>query len=365
MGESRMQPTSGLNDSVLSGDMAATLSAAISGDSGAFEALTEPYRRELLTHCYRILGSPQDAEDLVQETLLRAWRRLKTYEGRAPFRAWLYKIATNACFDVLAGRPRRSLPPALFPPADSRTSIPAPISEPIWLEPFPDEFLAPPDSTPEARFEARESISLSFLAALQTLPPRQRCVLILSDVLDWHAAELADMLGTSISSVNSLLHRARTNIKKAYPAKHSDVLPATAIDPMTSALLDRYMHAWESANVDEIISLLIEDTTFAMPPVPFWLQGKGAIQGFISTTLLEGEARGRWYLRPIRANGGPGFAWYRKDDADQSYQAYAIQLLSIEGGRVTEITTFVDRSLFRLFKMPLKVSIGAERLHKT
>jgi RNA polymerase sigma-70 factor (ECF subfamily) len=181
------------------------LPAALAGDPAAFEALTEPYRRELLAHCYRILGSLEDAEDLLQETLLRAWKRLDTYEGRASLRAWLYKIATNACLDALDRRPRRGLPPGWYPQTQSTAPFPAPVTEPVWLEPFPDELLGPAEATPEARIESRESISLSFLVALQALSPRQRCVLILRDVLDWRAEELADMLGASLSSVNSLL----------------------------------------------------------------------------------------------------------------------------------------------------------------
>ena len=215
------------------------LPAALAGDPAAFESLTEPYRRELLAHCYRIMGSLEDAEDLVQETYLRAWKRLNTYEGRASLRAWLYKIATNACLDALARRPRRGLPPGLYPPADPHAPIPAPMTEPVWLEPFPDELLAPADAAPEARIESRESISLSFLAALQNLSPRQRCVLILSDVLDWHAGELADMLGASLSSVNSLLHRARLTLRRAYPAHHEESSAGLPTDPLTRALLER------------------------------------------------------------------------------------------------------------------------------
>ena len=328
------------------------LPAALAGDPAAFESLTEPYRRELLAHCYRIMGSLEDAEDLVQETLLRAWKRLNTYEGRASIRAWLYKIATNACLDALARRPRRGLPPGLYPQAKPNALIPAPVMEPVWLEPFPDELLAPVEATPEARMESRESILLSFLAALQALSPRQRCVLILSDVLDWHADELADMLGASLSSVNSLLHRARLTLKKfhlAHPEQAATNLPT---DALTRALLERYLHAWESAEVDEIISLLIEDTTFAMPPLPLWLRGRAAIRSFISTTILDGEARGRWRLLPLRANGGPGFAWYRKDGQKPVYQAYAIQVLMLNGERIRAITTFIQPGLFRFFNLP-------------
>ncbi len=197
-------------------DLASSLAAARLGDTGAFASLAEPHRRELLSHCYRMLGSPQDAEDLVQETYLRAWRRLETYQGRASFRAWLYKIATNACLDYLDRRPRRILPQQKNAIADLSGPFPPPVTEPIWIEPFPDEMLAPVEANPEARYESRESISLAFLVALQVLAPRQRCALILGDVLDWTAAEIADVLGVSVSAVNSLLHHARTTLKQHY-----------------------------------------------------------------------------------------------------------------------------------------------------
>jgi RNA polymerase sigma-70 factor (ECF subfamily) len=176
--------------------------------------------------------------------------------------------------------------------------------------------------------------------------------LILSDVLDWHASELADMLGASLSSVNSLLHRARLTLRKAYPARHAQTSASLPADPLTRALLERYLHAWESADVEEIISLLVEDTTFAMPPLPLWLRGRSAIRSFISAAILNGAARGRWRLLPLRANGEPGFAWYQKNDDRPGYQAYAIQTLSLNGERISAITTFLQPALFRFFNLP-------------
>ncbi len=333
------------------------LAAALAGDAGAFEHLTEPYRRELMAHCYRILGSTQDAEDLVQETLLRAWRRLKTYEGRASLRSWLYKIATNACLDALAHRPRRSLPPTLYPKAESGKTNLKPVTEPIWLEPFPDELLAPDDtfSAPEARYERMESISLSFLAALQLLPPRQRCVLILCDVLDWHAEELAELLGTSLASVNSLLQRARTTMRKNYTAWPRGAARTGPIDQATRTLLDRYLRAWESGDVGEIVALLRKDAVFSMPPLPLWVQGRAAIRNFIASSILDGEAKGRWRLVSIRSNGSPGFAWYQRDEASSKYRAFAIQVLEVGAGRVSTITTFVEPGHFRFFDLPAEL----------
>jgi RNA polymerase sigma-70 factor (ECF subfamily) len=190
----------------------ARLAAARAGDQHEFGGLTEPYRRELQLHCYRILGSLQDAEDTVQETMLRAWRKLNTFEGRASLRAWLYRIATNACFDALAKRPRRVLPVSAQPAADPRAPMSPPLTEPIWLEPYPDDLIAEPEAGPEARYTARESVALAFIAALQSLPPRQRAVLILRDVLDWQASEVAQTLDLTVSAANSALHRARVTL---------------------------------------------------------------------------------------------------------------------------------------------------------
>src|SRR5512135_253769 len=206
--------------------VAGHLAAARAGDQREFSRLTEPYRHELQLHCYRILGSLQDAEDIVQETLLRAWRRLETYEGRAPLRAWLYKIATNACFDALNKRPRRVLPTAQYAPADPRQPFAPPVAEPIWLEPYPDDLIAEPEAGPEARYSLRESVSLAFLAALQSLPARQRAALILCDVLDWHASEVSELLEITVSAVNSALHRARVTMQQQYHARGRDTLAA-------------------------------------------------------------------------------------------------------------------------------------------
>src|SRR5512135_202519 len=221
--------------------VATHLAAARTGDQREFSRLTEPYRHELQLHCYRILGSLQDAEDIVQETLLRAWRRLDTYEERAPLRAWLYKIATNACFDALGKRPRRVLPTTHYAPADPRQPFAPPITDPIWLEPYPDDLIAEPEAGPEARYSLHESVSLAFLAALQSLPPRQRAVLILCDVLDWHASEAAQLLEITVPAVNSALHRARVTMRKNYHTRGREGLPASLSDQTLRPLLERYV----------------------------------------------------------------------------------------------------------------------------
>jgi RNA polymerase sigma-70 factor (ECF subfamily) len=241
-----------------------------------------------------MLGSLEDAEDQVQETFLRAWRRLQTYEGRASFRTWLYKIATNACLDALKRRPRRSLPLEVVTSGIPPDSLPLPVTEPVWIEPFPDEWLAPASSDPEARYDAYESIRLAFLVALQVLPPRQRAVLILRDVLNWSMSEIADSLGTSVSSATSLIHRTRVTMEQRNVTNRQETIRMGIPDAQTRELLNRYLQAWETADVEGIISLLADEVTFPMPPLPVRIQGKSAIHSLISGTLLSGEAQNRW-----------------------------------------------------------------------
>ncbi len=334
------------------------LAAARAGNREAFAQLAEPYRRELRTHCYRMLGSLQDAEDSVQETLLRAWQRLNTFQGRAPFRAWLYKIATNLCLDTLALRQRRGLPPSKYPDADPRVPLTPPPPEPDWLEPFPDELVADQDAGPEARYTARESITFAFLTALQLLPPRQRAILILRDVLDWHAEETAELLDLTVSSVNSALYRARTTLAKHYRKLVQESPPTATSDETTRALLDRYVRAWETADIDGLILLLKEDASFPMPPSPSWYRGRAAIRAFILANILDGDARGRWRLLPTRANGSPAFAWYRQDSQGK-FVAFAIQVLTVEKGLISDVTTFPLPILFPFFRMSPEISFAS------
>jgi len=335
-----------------SNDIASSLAAARGGDPQSFSILTEPYRHELITHCYRMLGSIEDAEDLVQETFLRAWRRLETYEGRASFRAWLYKIATNACLDALEHLPKRTLPIEMGNPSDPSAPLLMPPIESIWVEPYPDEWLAPASSSPEARYDAYESISLAFLVALQSLTPRQRTVLILADVLDWPVAEISNALGISISASTSLLHRARATMKQRNVSGGLDRARIGMPDEQTRQLLDRYASAWESADIDGIIALLAEDAAFPMPPLPVWYQGRAAIRTLIAGTILFGEANGRWKLLPIRTNGQPGFAFYRIDELTQKYHPFALQVLTIDKGMISDATTFGFPTLFQYFGLP-------------
>jgi RNA polymerase sigma-70 factor, ECF subfamily len=330
------------------------LAAARQGDARRFSELTEPYRRELQVHCYRILGSLYDAEDMVQETLLRAWKRLETYEGRASFRAWLYKIATHACLDLLDHqRSRRLLPTQVGPASDPKDRIAAPSAEVLWLEPLPDEWLEDGSAVnPEARYSESESISLAFMTALQRLPPRQRAVLILRDVLDFSANEAADVLDLTVSAVNSALHRARTSLSQGYHRQEIQ-----KYDERTLSLLDLFVKAWESADVDGLVALLKEDAAFAMPPSPSWYQGREAIRIFLATTIFAeggmfgGEARQRWKLMATHANAAPAFALYQRTEGNE-YRAFGFHVLQTDGNQISNITSFIDPSLPARFALP-------------
>jgi len=316
-----------------------------------FGALVEPHRRELQAHCYRMVGSVQDAEDMVQETFLRAWRRRETFEGRASFRAWLYKIATNVCLDALEKRPRRVVPVTRQGVSTLDEPIPPGVMEPIWLEPYPDELLAPDDVSPEGRLSARENITMAFIAALHLLPPRQRAVLILRDVLDWQAREVADLLDITVPAVKSALHRARTTL-----ASHAHAAGVEArFDETATPQLDHYVRAWETADINALLALLKADATFSMPPIPSWYRGRDTIGGVVAKTVFSGEANGRWRLLPTRANRQPAFGLYRRDDAQGVYSAYGIQVLTFDGGEIWDIITFRNPALFPYFKLPATV----------
>ena len=318
-------------------------------DPRIFDELTAPYRRELQIHCYRILGSLYEAEDMVQETMIKAWRRIETYEGRASFRAWLYKIATNTCLDFLdSKRSRRLLPFNVVPASDPLSAILPPPPEMDWLEPLPDEWLEDSNAIdPEARYSESESISLSFLTALQILPPRQRAVLILRDVLDFSAIETAEVLELTVSAVNSLLHRARKTLAENYQGEIS-VKPLA--DEKSQWLLDRYVRAWKTADVAGLVALLKWDAIIAMPPSPSWYQGRNAIAKSFTATIFAangmfaGKARNRWRLLPTRANGCPAFAIYQRAEAD-GYQAFGLQVLELKHDKISKITNFIDTSL--------------------
>jgi RNA polymerase sigma-70 factor (ECF subfamily) len=299
-----------------------------------------------------MLGSVQEAEEIVQETLLRAWHRRETYEGRSTFQAWLYRIATNLCIDTLRQRPRRGLPITREDASTFEQPIPASINEPIWLEPYPDDFLAPEESNPEARYSMGESIRLAFITSLHLLPARQRAVLILRDVLDWQADEVAEALERSVPSVKSALHRARTTLAKHHPTLHRENMTTRVSDEELRGQLDRYVRAWESADVDGLVALLKDDTTFSMPPIPSWYRGSENIGGLVGKTIFAGQANGRWRLLPTRANGQPGFGLYKLNEETKGYDGYGIQVVTFNGKQIADITTFRNPALIAFFGLP-------------
>jgi RNA polymerase sigma-70 factor, ECF subfamily len=294
------------------------LAAARAGDEHAFARLTSPYRRELQVHCYRMVGSLHDAEDLVQETMLRAWRRLGSFEGRTSLRRWLYRIATNACLNALEREPRV----VLFAAGDEAT---APLARVSWLEPYPDAQL--PDEDPQARLDLRESVALAFLAAIQHLPPRQRAMLLLFEVLGWSAAEVAELLDTSVAAVNSGLQRARATLDSRPSPRPTEDEERT--------LLARFVEAWERVDVEGLVELLREDAVMAMPPEPMWLEGAEAVGEFFATVPGEGDLT-RVKLVPTRANLRPALAAY----FDRA--AFGIMVFEIQDGRIAEIVGFAD-----------------------
>jgi len=319
------------------------LARARAGDEEAFRALTDPYRRELQVHCYRIVGSLQDAEDLLQETLLAAWRGLGGFEERASLRTWLYRIATNRSLNALRASSRREVPSMIEPPEPTRRS------EPVWLEPYPDALLdgVPDDAPgPEARYETREAVGLAFVTALQRLSPHQRTVLVLRDVLGFRAAEAADILDTSETAVKSALQRARATLE-AGPAE-AVPLPGSAGE---RELVGRFVHAVESGDVDAVVALLTEDAWVTMPPLPYEYQGHVAIARFLED---RANARGGQALRlvPTRANGQPAFGCYLPDAHTAIAHAYGLMVLTLAGERVSAITWFGDNSVFPHFGLP-------------
>lgn len=318
----------------------------------AFAGLVAAHQRELRAHCYRMLGSVQEADDLVQETFGRAWDRRATYAGRAPLRAWLYRIATNLCIDVLRQKPRRGLPLSRQGAATLDQPIPPSINEPIWLEPYPGELPGPEADDPEAKYSLKESVQLAFLMALHLLPPRQRAVLILTDVLDWPAAAVAEALEQSVPSVKSALHRARATLARQYPEANR-AAPPPPPDAAVHSLLTRYVRAWETADVDGLVALLKAEVTFSMPPIPSWYAGRATVAGLVAKTVFAGPAAGRWRLTPTPApaNGQPGFGLYRRNDAGQ-YEAYGIQVVTLAGEEIADITTFRDPRLLAHFGLP-------------
>ena len=323
------------------------------GRETAFAELTDGYRAELQLHCYRITGSVQDAEDLVQETLLAAWRGLDQYQGHASVRTWLYRIATNRCLNALRDRGRR---PKEVPMPSQNTPPPPPptrISEPVRIEPYPDALLEGlPDraAQPEARYEAREAIGLAFVTAVQLLPPLQRAVLMLRDVLAFRAREVAEMLGVTEVSVNRALQRARQAVERAVPPGQRDIAPVRG-SAAERELVARFTTAFEAGDIPGVLTLLTGDAVLTMPPEALRYEGPDAIGGFLSTVPASGALE-RFRLVPTRANGQPAFGCYLRDLHAPVARAYGLMVLTLSGDRVAAITGFADTSVFRCFGLP-------------
>ncbi|MCA1832409.1 MAG: RNA polymerase subunit sigma-70 [Actinomycetota bacterium] len=324
---------------------------ALAGDRRAFDDLISPYLREIHVHCYRMLGSLHDAEDLVQEASLRAWRGLRTYRGSGPVRAWLYKIATNTCLNHLRRRPRVVVPADSEPASGSRP----PAIEVFWLEPYPDSLLEreDPGADPETRAVAASKTSLAFLCAVQLLPPLQRAALILRDVLEFSAKETAAVLDTTPAAVNSAVQRARSRLAPDVLAEPP--LASRRPAPEEEILVRRFVRAWEAADISALVDILAEDAILAMPPTPIWFRGSSAIGEFLSTVPADGHLE----LIPLvrtRANDQPAVAAYVPDSKTGRPQAYGIMVLGASGASIKHITGFADPDLFRLFGLPLSLS---------
>ena len=315
-----------------------------------FGLLADSYRKELLAHCYRMLGSVDEAEDQVQETLLRAWRSYQDFEGRSSMRTWLYRIATNSCLRALETRARRPLPSGLGAPAeDSSAPVAGPAQEVPWLQPMPDVLISGSSADPASVVASRAGIRLAMIAALQYLPGRQRAVLILRDVLGWRAAEVAELLGTSPAAANSALQRARTRMASLAPAEEDIGEPG---EPGLRDVLERYAAAWEAADVAALTELLRADAVMEMPPLLTWFAGRTMIGQFLARVVLHRP--GEFRMLPVAANGQPGFAAYLYQDG--RYQAHAIQVLAVGGGRIGRLVSFNDAALFPAFGLPADYS---------
>jgi RNA polymerase sigma-70 factor, ECF subfamily len=326
------------------------LDAARGGDEGAFRQLVEPHRKELHAHCYRMLASMDDAEDSVQDTLLRAWRGLAGFEGRSSLRTWLYAIATNTCLDMIARREKRVLPSDYGPAADPDDEREQPRIESAFVEPYPDDALdlEAGFAAPDARYERRETVELAFIAALQHLPPRQRAVLILRDVLGFSGREVAESLGTTVGSVSAALHRARRAVEERLPDESQQATLRALGDRGVREVVERYMDAWERGDVDAIVAMLVEDAEFAMPPIALWYRGRDAIAAFLIKWALKDE----WRFLPVRANGQVAFGTYSWDAERGSYVAAGVDVVTLRSARVEAITAFVEPELLSSFGLP-------------
>ena len=333
----------------VSGAQQELLDAVRRGDGDAFRLLVEPYRAAIHAHCYRMLGSLFDADDALQETLLRAWGALPRFEGHELLRPWLYRIATNVCLDALARRRKRGLPIDHGRPAGPNDEPGEPFTEPVWVEPYPDEAFGLEDgyASPEAHYEQREAVELAFIAALQHLPATQRAVLLLRDVLGFSAKEAAGTLDTTVASANSALQRARRTVEERMPPRSQQTTLRSLGDERVRSIVEGYLDAWERGDVDALAAMLAKDATFAMPPYRTWWRGRDVIAAFAAEPVHR-------YV-PTRANGQAANAAYRWDAQKGSYLAEALEVLSLEGTRVKEMTAFMMPEVFQRFGLPVEL----------
>jgi RNA polymerase sigma-70 factor, ECF subfamily len=320
------------------------LTAARDGDEDAFRRLVESHRGELHAHCYRMLGSVHDAEDALQEALLRAWRGLEKFAGRSSLRSWLYRIATNTCLDAIARRPKRVLPVDYGPPADPHAGTGEPLVESTWVEPYPDEAIGIEDgyAAPEARYEQRESVELAFVAALQHLPANQRAALVLREVLGFSAKEAAAMLDTSTASINSALQRARAAVEERTPEQSQQATLRSLGDDGVREVVESYVDAWESGDIEAVVGMLTEDAAFTMPPMQTWFRGREEIAIFLAKQPLSGMWR--WRAVRIRANGQEALAFYSWSPERQVFERFALNVLTLRGEEISEVDAFLTRS---------------------
>ena len=325
------------------------------GDEQAFTDLVEPYRRQLHVHCYRMLGSVDDADDALQETMLRAWRAREGFEGRALVRTWLYRIATNVCLDALARRRRRVMPEDVVPA--STVAVDTDLDQEIpWLAPYPDALLEPiagADQVPDVVAVRRETIELAYLAAIQHLPPRQRAILILRDALGWSAKETAELVESSVASVNSALQRARATLRERLPERRADWRSPERVTDSERAILARYMEATERADAAGFTALLAKEVIQTMPPAPFWMRGRDDLAA-MARRSFEDEPIGDWRAIPVDANRQPGAAFYLRLTGRKAFVLWTVDVLTIEDGEITRIDTF-SGDLIRAFNLPKRL----------
>lgn len=330
------------------------LARARTGDTAAFDALVAPYRRRLHAHCYRMLGSPHDADDALQEALLAAWRAMASFEGRSALGTWLHRIGTNACLRLISQRPRRLVSPEYGPAFEQTAELGAPVAGPVWIEPLPDgdDLADGSHDDPAAALQRRERVALAFVAALQHLPGTQRAVLLMREVLEFSAAETAQALGLSTASVNSALQRAQQTVRRKLPAvSQAAELQHLGTDGL-ERLLREFARAWDARDVPALVGLLTEDARFTMPPLPAWFDGREAVARFLAERVFQTP----WALQPLRANGQVGYACYMRAWGDDHFRLGAITLLDLRDGRISALHSFLDPAVHQYFGLAPEVS---------